>query len=277
MWVCEICGFELDDSLKSCPFGCGAREAKPERDSETTSSEVTEIESTEISSSIRRLRKDAGDAETFDAAPLSDSQNRHQPNASIGEDCIGSTLILTEGITGSQLEIDCVACVLGREGDYSPEIFSEQVSRAHLEIRREENAWLACHVGLNSSVLVTSSGRTNMAHDIEYPLHDGDRLHMADQTFTVKVQAKEVEAERQATDTPAHENVTERTESQQNGDSTECWCIVCPKCGAKHKVKNESARLSSCHNCTDPMDRREIRRSIPVFGVFRRSELIDAC
>lgn len=286
MWVCSVCGLELDDGLESCPFGCGPRgtvpkgEKRDDANAQKAAGKASESAATYpmlggISESI------AAGSKPKDVIPLSESRTNQQSGAVVVD--ADSILVLTEGRTGNRIEIESLACVLGRDGDYGSELFSEQVSRVHMEISHADGGWKGCHVGLNPSVLVTPSGRINMEHGIEYPLHNGDRPRIANQTFMVGIETKEktseelgeyaVEDERLGSETSCS---NPRAGVASNDDMTECWCVSCPKCGAKHQVRGADDQLAECRKCTDPMDRREIRRITPAFGSFKREELIDA-
>lgn len=283
MWVCETCGLELDDSIETCPFGCGSKGSNSNAPEKTREVRIDEAKGVDIddasSSTLLYISNEAGaeDDKACNFMPHASKQDIHQLDVFADGCTSNSVLLLTEGKTGRQLEIDSMACVLGREGDFSPELFSDQVSRTHLEISRKEGAWYGCHIGLNPSVLVTTSGRINMEHGIEYPLHNGDRLRMANQTFLIEVKEKEAECEDEADNTFGLDSSSELAEDAHAGDTLECWCVICPKCGAKHHVDNESNQVESCQKCTDLMDRREIKRVAPIFGTFKRSELIDVC
>lgn len=280
MWVCKTCGLELNDSLENCPFGCGPKGSNSNASERGREVGIDEAEETDIDgtspSTIRRIANEVGVENEKASNVKSHASNQDVRKLDVlADDCKpNSVLLLTEGKTGMQLEIDSVACVLGREGDFSPELFSEQVSRIHLEISRKEGVWCGCHVGLNPSVLVTTTGRINMEHGIEYSLHNGDRLRIANQTFLIEVKEKEVEREDEAGDAFILDSSNEVAEDSHDDDTLECWCVICPKCGAKHHVDNENDRVGSCQKCTDLMDRRGIKRVAPIFGAFKRSELI---
>ena len=177
MWVCSFCGMELDDSIESCPFGCGTSRA------DGKGGEAVAADSGVAMPPLSNADVGARDYGSSNAVPtrendgveprgrLADHRDlaaaQQAPLAKDGK----SLLVLTEGRTGKQLRIDSIACVLGREGDYCPELFSEQVSRAHMEISYSDHVWQACHIGTNPSVLVTPNGRINMETGIAYPLH----------------------------------------------------------------------------------------------------------
>lgn len=290
MWVCNVCGLELDDSLESCPFGCGPKGAVVESEKQNdvnVQNAVKEATKNEATHPIPRYMPEpvtvGGSPES--AKSFVKNQTKQQDGvADIADIDTNSILVLTEGKTGGRIEIDSLACVLGRNGDCGSELFfSEQVSRVHMEISHADGAWKGCHVGLNPSILVTTSGRINMEHGIEYPLHDGDRLRIANQTFLVGIEAKKSALEKSNGNIVEDEFLNQETTSSNlevavvgNDDMTECWCVVCPKCGAKHQVRGADDRVTECQKCTDPMDRREIRRITPVFDAFRQEELIDA-
>lgn len=283
MWVCSVCGLELDDSIENCPFGCG-----------TSRMDEGGIKMTAINPGSNRSSSAGADCglqnpreTSMGATRLSvrTDQCEHHEEGSVplDEDNVlaekdGKTLlVLTEGKTGKRLEIDSIACVLGRDGDYCPEIFSEQVSRIHMEVSHSDEGWRACHVGLNPSVLVTSTGRINMEPGIEYPLHGGDRIRMANQTFMVNIETVE-----DGDDGPDHSETRwshrQEVETSQgtSQDAVECWCVACPKCGTKYRVQNSSDHVRECAVCVDPMDKREIRKASPIFGLFREDEFANA-
>ena len=283
MWVCNVCGLELDDSIESCPFGCGT--SKMNVDGIGTATTTRSSNSPSLHDADHGLR-DFGEP-SMGAVRLNASAERRERrdgngvlsdkgDAPAGRD--GKTLlVLTEGKTGKRIEIDSVACVLGRDGDYCPEIFSEQVSRIHMEVSHSDEGWRACHVGLNPSVLVTPTGRMNMETGIEYPLHDGERIRMANQTFMVNIETIEEGDGGSAHLETAQDRKLESEDSLgADPDTVECWCVACPKCGTKYRVQDDSDRVRECTVCVDPMDKRDIRKVDPVFGSFREDELTNA-
>lgn len=283
MWVCSFCGMELDDSIESCPFGCGTSRA------DGKGGEAVAADSGVAMPPLSNADVGARDYGPSNAVParendgveprgrLADHRDpaaaQQAPLAKNGK----SLLVLTEGRTGKQLRIDSIACVLGREGDYCPELFSEQVSRAHMEISYSDHVWQACHIGTNPSVLVMPNGRINMETGIAYPLHGGERIRMANQTFMVAVEVVE-EAEEASMCAEGEQERPTGAESCRNvaPGTIECWCVTCPKCGTKYHVQDGDDRVRECSVCIDFVDRRNIGRVAPVFGQFREEELSDA-
>ena len=282
MWICDVCGMELDDALESCPFGCGPKKAK-----EINNPHVERFDEKEAVLAVEdkpaepKLVEATGSCTTSMRSPDGDVIPEEVAKPEIKKDSndavqMSSRLVLTEGRTGARIDIDSLACVLGREGDYKPEIFSQQVSRLHMEIRQSGGIWKGSHIGLNPSVLVTSNGRINMEDGIDYPLHDGDRLRMANQIFLVNIEEMEEHEVNEGENTDAASCFDCENTDANTDDLLECWCVICPKCGAKYQVENGDSQVSECQKCTDSMDRREIRRITPTFGSFVKEELIDA-
>lgn len=289
MWICNVCGLELDDSLESCPFGCGSKDVVGKSEKRHDANTQNAVKETTKNAATHPVSRCMPEPVAVDSNPViaeSFVKNQTEQQSAVADiDGAGtnSILVLTEGRTGNRIEIDSLACVLGRDGDYGSELFSEQVSRIHMEISHADGAWRGCHIGLNPSILVTTSGRITMEHGIEYPLHDGDRLRIANQTFLVGVETKNNACEEPGGDIVKDEPLNQETICSDpeaavanNVDMAECWCVLCPKCGAKHQVRGSDDRVAECQKCTDPMDRREIRRIKPVFDAFKQEELIDA-
>ena len=280
MWVCSFCGMELDDSIGNCPFGCGTSRADGKEGA---------ADSVVAMPLLSNANVGARDYDPSNVVPARENDSV-EPRGCLADNCDlaaaqqapfakdgRSLLVLTEGRTGKQLRIDSIACVLGREGDYCPELFSEQVSRAHMEISYSDHMWQACHIGTNPSVLVTPNGRINMEMGIAYPLHGGERIRMANQTFTVAIEVVE-EAEEVSMHAEDEQERPAEAESCRNmaQGTIECWCVTCPKCGTKYHVQDGDDRVRECSVCIDFVDRRNIRKVAPVFGQFREEELSDA-
>lgn len=258
MPVCKACQFyEPADDAKSCPL-CGAPFDNAADAGTVVFAGVHSPEGVAAAS-----------ASAVDSAPMVDKAQDDEPH----EEEHDTKLILTEGKTGEAIVIDSPSCVLGREGDYRPELFSNKVSRSHLEIDYFDGVWRACHISqTNATVLISREGRFEMEYGLQYPLHGGERLRIADQVFSVRVekiqQVKHVQEE--------HVDVQEAPiEPESSSARSVGWLITCRKCGTVHLVSSEDTRLDECHHCLDSLDKRDIRKMPPVFGEYDDQAVID--
>jgi len=300
---CASCGFELDaffSSSDTCP-ACGASigQALPTAPSEQQpvseigrreampSSEAFGFTSTPQPSSTPRepvataVAQTAGASEQQATALVSAKVESEAEQARAEQSC-DTVLVLTESRSGEKIRIDSLSCVLGREGDYRPELFSDRVSREQIEINNVDGTWTVCHIGnTNPSGLISRTERINMAYGIEYPLHGGERLRLANQTFLVRIEnlapAEESPSIANAVSAQAEPSQPMPSQSTQPADdnTVEGWFITCGRCGSVFMVEGAETRLSECPRCIDVMDKREIRRSVPAFGRKNRSSIID--
>lgn len=312
MWECPSCGFDNSEDYGKCMF-CGA-----DKESVTQSAPVSQPPASPVPGRVEvapawetsPLKLGVCGANAFsssidqlDGSPANDMRGAIPYEPALGPDRTSgaivslsaqaaqasqaitlessgdSILVLVEGRSGEEIRIDAMSCVLGREGDYRPELFSARVSREQLEINhREDGTWTACHIGsTNPSLLISSDGRINMEYGVEYSLHGKERLRLANQTFLVRVEPAGLEESAAVTAevTPSSEAAATSGGAKEASDLVEGWFVVCNKCGATFQVSKGTSRLDSCPNCIDVMDKRDIKRVAAVYGRKNRKAIVD--
>jgi hypothetical protein len=171
--VCESCGHQNDVSYLVCEIeNCGGDltivditivpdEPTPDLPEEDPAGISGEI-STEAPSEEPTLSKDCG--------------RRTMPIPQIK---------LVSRIDQYEIKIPLIGCVLGREGDVSPEYFegkSIRVSRQHLKIYTRGDAY---YVVDEISTNKTYINKQELQKNKDYMLRVGDSLRMADMDFLV--------------------------------------------------------------------------------------------
>lgn len=240
MWTCASCGTPVPDGSEACP-ACGTP-------------------------------RQGGIVPRAYTAPQPDGNP--VPEARRGEATSHDTaLVLRPGWSRDLgvIRIDTPSCVLGREGDLRPELFSPSVSRQHVEIACADGTWTVTQLGTtNPSWVIGPTGSTQLAPGMTCPVHDGERLRLANQTFFVSVEARPASpatcdacvATSPAELDPPATAAPEPDDAPQ--DLVEGWFVTCPHCRTTFRLDGPEARMrSGCPVCTDAMDRRAVRRLAP--------------
>lgn len=315
MWECPSCGFDNSEDYDKCMF-CGADKESVTQSASVSQPPASPVparvevapawETSPLKPDVCGANAFSSSIDQLDDSPANDAKDMrgvipYEPalgpdrtsgaSASLSAEAAqasqavalepsgDSVLVLVEGRSGEEIRIDAMSCVLGREGDYRPELFSARVSREQLEINhREDGMWTACHIGsTNPSLLISSDGRINMEYGVEYPLHGKERLRLANQTFLVRVEpiGSEESAAVTAEMTPSSETAATSGGAEEASDLVEGWFVVCNKCGATFQVAKGTSRLDSCPNCIDVMDKRDIKRVAAVYGRKNRKAIVD--
>lgn len=161
----------------------------------------------------------------------------------------GPMLVLSQASGGNEvIEVLAPGGIIGRAGAFSPEAFSERVSGVHANLEFSGSSWTIEHLGRNQSAILRAGERIELPKGRPIGLLDGDQLLLADMLFRVAVRSGQ---NRQDEDAAPCSDVNEAA-----GDGR--WVVVCPACGNRYEVDDESGRISECETCADALDRRKI-------------------
>ncbi|MDO4538652.1 MAG: FHA domain-containing protein [Coriobacteriales bacterium] len=186
----------------------------------------------------------------------------------------GRALVLTELRSQARVVISDAGGVLGREGDYEPELFAPTVSRQHLIVLRRDGGWVIRHVGQNPTVVYTQGEAVKLQKNVSFPLYGGESLKIASMFFDVSLE--DVEPDEPASE-PAPEHACEAEEQARSADDlVEGWFVDCPVCGAAIRVAGPEQRVRQCPHCIDPFDRRRVGHLRPCEGTRQKDVVVDA-
>ena len=267
MWTCPNDGWLNQDDSPACEF-CGApRPTKGAPLSDDSSNEPPSgvsndpnrvSQQTELLYSLSAVER----TDSISASSISKEEGDEATNVSTRSD---EVLVLTDMRTGNRLVVDLPFGVVGREGDFSPEVLNDTVSRQHLIVARRDGAWAVRHIGRTASIVYTQNQAIQIPSDMEYPLLGGENLRLGNMLFDVDVEVIEQKAQT-VSDVP--EAADSPMSNQVNG-----WFVDCPVCGHAIRVVDENALVRSCPCCVDPFDKRRVSRIKPVFG-YRAEDMV---
>ena len=146
----------------------------------------------------------------------------------LSHESAGDTLLLEDVRSGEVVRIPAPGGILGRAGDFSPDLFSPRVS------------------GVHAVVAVDNEGRWTIEHQ---PLFGGEMLKLADMVFRVQVGTQAAVADGAAVESDA-----------QDAPAETAWSVRCPVCGTEYAVEGPEGRVAACTFCKDPLDARQIAR-----------------
>ena len=128
-----------------------------------------------------------------DDGELENSQNKleespaHEPERS-RETKIHNKIKLVSTKDGFEISIPFLGCLIGREGDVSPEYFSSAehayVSNRHASITLKDNLYMLMDESTNGTTL----NNRPLTREKEYRIEVGDRIVFADMEFIVQEQ-----------------------------------------------------------------------------------------
>lgn len=199
------------------------------------------------------------------------------------------SLVLVDVRTGARIEIASPGGIVGRAGDFSPDLFSQRVSGVHLVAECRSGTWTLEFVGRNPTALNAAGTWMPLEAGLPREVRGGELLKMADMLFSVEVApepASEPKPEAQdivpeeggacasgfeaagetcgeiLDDSPENdgENYGEEYE-EEPAPRIVGWAVRCPVCGVEYPVADESARMDTCPSCFDPLDARRIART----------------
>lgn len=274
MKICE-CGFANQDEAQVC-VACGTS--------------LGAKESADAYQEAAVLLSDLGTAAPFDVSVNLASSSKSEP---VGNRLPQVYLIL-ENIaqpTNDPIVIPVFGGILGRAGDFSPEVFSPRVSGIHAAIDFIRGRWFIKHLGRNKSYLLRADGWIELPREQAVELMPGDRLRLADMLFAVSTSPYDPREANvfggedavctsdapdgastcgQAVTGNACNGVSDANckqstvNTEQTADQVgEHWVITCPVCGARYEVDSPDVRVSECAICLDALDKRRIASVAP--------------
>ena len=158
----------------------------------------------------------------------------------------GDTLLLEDVRSGEVVRIPAPGGILGRAGDFSPDLFSPRVSGVHAVVAVDsEGRWTIEHTGRNASAVERGGVWSDLRCGAPQPLFGGEMLKLADMVFRVQVGTQAAVADGAAVESDA-----------QNAPAETAWSV----CGTEYAVEGPEGRVAACTFCKDPLDARQIAR-----------------
>lgn len=162
----------------------------------------------------------------------------------------GGVLLLEEVRSGQVVRVTAPGGILGRAGDFSPDLFSPRVSGVHAVVATNaEGHWTIEHTGRNASAVERGGIWSDLRCGAPQPLFGGETLKLADMVFRVRVGIQEAVAEGATAESDAQEAPAETA-----------WSVRCPVCGTEYAVEGPKSHITTCAFCKDPLDARQIAR-----------------
>ena len=160
----------------------------------------------------------------------------------LSHESAGDTLLLEDVRSGEVVRIPAPGGILGRAGDFSPDLFSPRVSGVHAVVAVDsEGRWTIEHTGRNASAVERGG--------VWSDLFGGEMLKLADMVFRVQVGTQAAVADGAAVESDA-----------QDAPAETAWSVRCPVCGTEYAVEGPEGRVAACTFCKDPLDARQIAR-----------------
>ena len=182
----------------------------------------------------------------------------------------GDTLLLEDVRSGEVVHIPAPGGILGRAGDFSPDLFSPRVSGVHAVVSADdEGRWTIEHTGRNASSVERGGTWSDLRCGAPQPLFGGEVLKLADMVFRVRIASVGGDLGRPSptgmVDELTQNNAAAGTEggpaSAPTGSAAEtAWSVRCPVCGTEYAVEGPESRIAACTFCKDPLDARQIAR-----------------
>lgn len=162
----------------------------------------------------------------------------------------GGALLLEEVRSGQVVRVTAPGGILGRAGDFSPDLFSPRVSGVHAVVATNaEGHWTIEHTGRNASAVERGGIWSDLRCGAPQPLFGGETLKLADMVFRVRVGIQEAVAEGATAESDA-----------QDAPAETAWSVRCPVCGTEYAVEGPKSHITTCAFCKDPLDARQIAR-----------------
>lgn len=162
----------------------------------------------------------------------------------------GGVLLLEEVRSGQVVRVTAPGGILGRAGDFSPDLFSPRVSGVHAVVATNaEGHWTIEHTGRNASAVERGGIWSDLRCGAPQPLFGGETLKLADMVFRVRVGIQEAVAEGATAESDA-----------QDAPAETAWSVRCPVCGTEYAVEGPQSHITTCAFCKDPLDARQIAR-----------------
>ena len=162
----------------------------------------------------------------------------------------GGVLLLEEVRSDQVVRVTAPGGILGRAGDFSPDLFSPRVSGVHAVVATNaEGHWTIEHTGRNASAVESGGVWSDLRCGAPQPLFGGEMLKLADMVFRVQVGTQAAVADGAAVESDA-----------QDAPAETAWSVRCPVCGTEYAVEGPEGRVAACTFCKDPLDARQIAR-----------------
>lgn len=162
----------------------------------------------------------------------------------------GGVLLLEEVRSDQVVRVTAPGGILGRAGDFSPDLFSPRVSGVHAVVATNaEGHWTIEHTGRNASAVERGGIWSDLRCGAPQPLFGGETLKLADMVFRVRVGTQEAVAEGATAESDA-----------QDAPAETAWSVRCPVCGTEYAVEGPKSHITTCAFCKDPLDARQIAR-----------------
>ncbi|MEC4272881.1 FHA domain-containing protein [Adlercreutzia sp. R25] len=174
-------------------------------------------------------------------------------------------LLLEDLRAGTVVRITAPGGILGRAGDFSPDVFSSRVSGVHAVVAASpDGRWTIEHTGRNESSVLRGNAWSSLHAGAPQPLFGGETLKLADMVFRVAVEAPEAagsfaEATAAAATSDAGGDASATSRPAACAEAV-AWSVRCPVCGTEHAVADADGRVDACTFCSDPFDRAAIAR-----------------
>lgn len=174
-------------------------------------------------------------------------------------------LFLEDLRSGTVVAVTPPGGVLGRAGDFEPDLFSPRVSGVHaVAVVSAEGRWTIEHVGRNESSVERAGVWSVLRTGAPQPLFGGETLKLADMVFRVRVEEAASRGVPCESGTPCPASCptapAANAEGAEGGEQGATWSVRCPVCGTEHEVAGPDERVAACTFCSDPFDRQQIAR-----------------
>lgn len=174
-------------------------------------------------------------------------------------------LTLTNVVSSGQepLVVPAPGGIIGRAGDFSPELFSPRVSAVHAQLTYDAGSWSITHLGRNRSYLLRGDVWTELPKEHAIELRDQDRLRLADMYFDVAIapdaNASTSDGATESSELPEQLEQPEQPESSASSETQPtAWFVTCPVCDTRYRVDSADERITECTVCVDMLDKRKI-------------------
>lgn len=193
--------------------------------------------------------------------------------SALAHESAGGALLLEDVRSGKVVRIPPPGGILGRAGDFAPDLFSPRVSGVHAVAATDsEGRWTIEHLGRNASAVERGGTWSDLRTGAPQPLFGGEMLKLADMVFRVRVSAGDeptgngaddaTESEAAPASAAATRPATAEVAAAQNaGEAAVRWSIRCPVCGTEYAAEGPEGRIALCSFCKDPLDARQIARA----------------
>ena len=147
------------------------------------------------------------------------------------------------------------------------------MGRQQVELAFSDGTWKVTQVGTtNPSWIITREGSVKLAVGMEYVLHGGERLRLADQTFIVSIE--EVAPAEPTEGAPTPQEAAPAEDRREDESLVEGWFVYCKHCDTTFRVGGPDDKRA-CTVCVDSQKRKLLRRVTPVFESLAQGTFVD--